>query len=62
MIYFEDVTLRRGKKILFQDFSLTIHPKDKIGITGANGTGKSSLFGLILGKLEEDKGDRKSVV
>ncbi|MCF6207988.1 MAG: ATP-binding cassette domain-containing protein, partial [Ghiorsea sp.] len=56
MIYFEDVTLRRGKKVLFQDFSLTIHPKDKIGITGANGTGKSSLFGLILGKLEEDKG------
>ena len=56
MIYFENVTLRRGKKVLFQDFSLTIHPKDKIGITGANGTGKSSLFGLILGKLEEDKG------
>ena len=57
MIYFEHVTLRRGKKILFQDFSLTIHPKDKIGITGANGTGKSSLFALILGKLEEDKGE-----
>ncbi len=57
MIYFENVTLRRGKKVLFQDFSLTIHPKDKIGITGANGTGKSSLFALILGKLEEDKGE-----
>jgi len=56
MIYFEDVTLRRGKKVLFQNFSLTIHAKDKIGVTGANGTGKSSLFALILGKLEEDKG------
>ncbi|MCF6208891.1 MAG: ATP-binding cassette domain-containing protein, partial [Ghiorsea sp.] len=56
MIYFEHVTLRRGKKVLFSDFSLTIHAKDKIGVTGANGTGKSSLFGLILGKLEEDKG------
>jgi len=60
MIYFEHVTLRRGKKILFADFSLTIHTKDKIGITGANGTGKSSLFSLILGGLEEDKGEFRS--
>ncbi|MDX8382904.1 MAG: ATP-binding cassette domain-containing protein, partial [Ghiorsea sp.] len=62
MIYFEELTLRRGKKVLFKDFSLTIHPKDKIGLTGANGTGKSSLFALILGNIEEDKGNyrRKS--
>ncbi len=60
MIYFEHVTLRRGKKVLFADFSLTIHAKDKIGLTGANGTGKSSLFALILGKLEEDKGEFRS--
>lgn len=60
MIYFEDITLRRGKKILFKDFTLTIHTKDKIGITGANGTGKSSLFALILGKLEEDKGQYRT--
>ncbi|MDX8381104.1 MAG: ATP-binding cassette domain-containing protein [Ghiorsea sp.] len=56
MIYFEDVTLRRGKKVLFKDFNLTIHHKDNIGLTGANGTGKSSLFALILGVVEEDKG------
>lgn len=60
MIYFEDITLRRGKKVLFKDFTLTIHTKDKIGITGANGTGKSSLFALILGKLEEDKGQYRT--
>jgi len=60
MIYFEDVTLRRGKKVLFKDFTLTIHAKDKIGITGANGTGKSSLFAMILGKLEEDKGEYRA--
>lgn len=42
--------------MLFADFSATIHANDKIGITGANGTGKSSLFALILSKLAEDKG------
>lgn len=57
MIYFENVTLRRGKRVLFADFSCTVHKRDKIGVTGANGTGKSSLFALILGKLEEDKGE-----
>ncbi len=60
MIYFENVTLRRGKKVLFKDFTLTIHAKDKIGITGANGTGKSSLFAMILGQLEEDKGEYRA--
>lgn len=60
MIYFEDITLRHGKKVLFKGFTLTIHAKDKIGITGANGTGKSSLFSLILGKLEEDKGQYRT--
>ena len=60
MIYFENVTLRRGKKVLFSDFSFTIHGKDKIGITGANGAGKSSLFALILGKLDEDKGEYRT--
>jgi len=57
MIYFENVTLRRGKRVLFADFSCTVHKRDKIGVTGANGTGKSSLFAMILGKLEEDKGE-----
>ncbi len=60
MIYFEGVTLRRGKKVLFADFSLTIHQHDYIGVVGANGTGKSSLFALILGQLEEDKGQYRS--
>jgi len=56
MLYFEQLTLRRGSKMLFEDASFTIHAGDKLGITGANGSGKSSLFGLILGQLEEDSG------
>ena len=57
MIRFESVTLLRGNKTLFSDSSLTIHAGQKIGLTGRNGTGKSSLFALLLGQLEVDGGD-----
>jgi len=56
MLYFDQLCLRRGKRLLFGDVSFTIHQGDKIGITGANGSGKSSLFALIRGQLEEDRG------
>ncbi len=56
MLYFDKVTLRRGPKLLFRDASMTIHAGHKVGITGANGTGKSSLFALIQGKLDVDDG------
>ena len=56
MLYFDQLYLRRGKRLLFGDVSFTVHQGDKIGITGANGSGKSSLFALIRGELEEDRG------
>jgi len=56
MLYFDRLSLRRGSKLLFEHASLTIHAGDKLGVTGANGCGKSSLFELILGRLEEDTG------
>ena len=56
MLNFDQLCLRRGKRLLFGDVSFTIHLGDKIGITGANGSGKSSLFALIQGQLEEDSG------
>lgn len=54
---FTDVSLRRGTKELFNEVNLTINSKTKVGITGANGTGKTSLFKLILGELHADMGD-----
>jgi ATP-binding cassette subfamily F protein 3 len=57
MLQFNDLSLRRGPKLLFQNAGLQIHPGQKAGITGANGTGKSSLFALILGELQADHGD-----
>lgn len=57
MICFKSLALRRGSRLLFEDVSFTIHPGQKVGVTGANGTGKSSLFGLLLGSLHPDHGE-----
>jgi len=56
MLRFDHLSLRRGTKLLFSDASLGIHPGQRVGITGANGTGKSSLFALILDQLHADEG------
>ena len=56
MLQFDKVTLRRGPHVLFEDACFQIHPGQKTGLTGANGTGKSSLFALILGALSSDRG------
>jgi ATP-binding cassette subfamily F protein 3 len=57
MIVLRALQLRRGVKVLFEDASLTFNRGQKIGVTGANGTGKSSLFALLLGELHQDAGD-----
>ena len=57
MIQLSQLALRRGTKLLFEDTTLQIHPGHKVGLTGANGTGKSSLFALILGEIGADAGD-----
>ena len=57
MLKFTNMSLRRGKKELFNHVNITINSSIKVGITGANGTGKTSLFKLILGELHADNGD-----
>jgi ATP-binding cassette subfamily F protein 3 len=57
MLKFRDVTLRRGGRVLFAAANFAVFPGQKVGITGANGTGKSSLFALLRGELHEDAGD-----
>lgn len=59
MLQFTHLALRRGAKLLLEDVNLQIHPAQKVGITGANGSGKSSLFALILGEIGADAGDFK---
>jgi ATP-binding cassette subfamily F protein 3 len=57
MIRLRDVTLRRGAKCLFEHASLSFYRGQKTGVTGANGSGKSSLFALIQGELHADSGE-----
>ncbi len=57
MLEFANLALRRGPRLLFRDATLQIHPGWKVGVTGVNGCGKSSLFSLLLGELPADRGD-----
>ncbi|MEJ1354489.1 MAG: ATP-binding cassette domain-containing protein [Candidatus Sedimenticola sp. (ex Thyasira tokunagai)] len=57
MLKFDHLSLRRGTRQLFADACFTIHPGQRAGLTGANGTGKSSLFALIRDQLHADGGD-----
>ncbi|MCW8974696.1 MAG: ATP-binding cassette domain-containing protein [Sedimenticola sp.] len=57
MLRFDKLSLRRGIKALFTDATFIVHPGQRVGVTGANGTGKSSLFALIRDQLHADAGD-----
>src|SRR3974377_2270691 len=57
MLSFSDVALRRGTRLLFEHATFTLFRGEKIGITGANGAGKSSLLALVRGDLHVDAGN-----
>ena len=56
MISLKKVTLARGVKRLLEDASATINPGRKLGLVGANGCGKSTLFALMTGEHHLDAG------
>ncbi|MEZ0233219.1 MAG: ATP-binding cassette domain-containing protein [Methylophilaceae bacterium] len=57
MIQFKNLTLTRGIKVLVEGASFQLHPGHKVGLTGANGAGKSSLFSMLRGELQPEIGD-----
>ena len=57
MLTLRQLSLQRGGKPLFEHVSLTVYPGWKVGLIGANGSGKSSLFALLLDELHQDAGD-----
>jgi ATP-binding cassette, subfamily F, member 3 len=56
MLKFDAVTLRRGPRALFADASFSLFRGEKVGITGENGSGKSSLLAMVRGNLAPDAG------
>ncbi len=57
MIQIQNLSLHRGPQQLLAEANLTLHAGWKVGIVGANGVGKSSLFKLLLGELHPDAGE-----
>ena len=56
VIEFQNVDFAYDQKLIFSQFSLLIQNKDRIGIVGDNGVGKSTLLNLIAGKLQPQAG------
>jgi ATP-binding cassette subfamily F protein 3 len=56
MLSFTNLALRRGPTLLFKDVSFVIHRDKKVGLIGANGAGKTSLFKMITGELDVEEG------
>ena len=56
MLSFTNLALRRGPNLLFEDASFVIHHDKKVGLIGANGAGKTSLFKMITGELDVEEG------
>jgi ATP-binding cassette subfamily F protein 3 len=57
MLALTNIALRRGPKVLIENATFQIHAGQRMGVIGANGCGKSSLFAMIMGKLEPDDGE-----
>lgn len=57
MIRATGLSLRRGTKLLLDQTDFVIHPNERVGIVGKNGAGKSSLFSLLLGEIDQDNGN-----
>ncbi len=57
MLKLSHVTLRRGSRVLLEAVDLALHTGQRIGVTGANGSGKSSLFAMLRGQLHSDAGE-----
>jgi len=56
LLRFDDVTLRRGGRLLFEGMSFAVEPGDALHVAGPNGSGKSSLIRLAAGLLGAERG------
>ncbi len=56
LLIVQNLSLAYGKKALFTETSFSIGPTDRIGLVGANGTGKSTLLKILVGQVTPDSG------
>ena len=59
MLHIDSLTYRIGGRVLFEDASVSVSSRHKVGLVGRNGAGKSTLLRLIMGELEADSGGIK---
>ena len=57
MLSFTNVSKQYGKQVLFVDASFQLNPGEKVGLVGPNGSGKTTVFRLIVGEESPDAGD-----
>src|ERR1035437_2492444 len=57
MISTSSITLRFGKRILFEDVNIKFTPGNCYGVIGANGSGKSTFIKILSGEIEPSSGD-----
>jgi ATP-binding cassette subfamily F protein 3 len=57
MLNFQNLQLRRGPRVLLENATFTLFRGEKVGVIGANGSGKSSLFALVRGELLPESGE-----
>jgi ATP-binding cassette subfamily F protein 3 len=57
MIKLQNIALRRGTQLLFENVDIDLHDGEKVGLIGDNGSGKTSLLAMLLGNIHPDQGD-----
>ncbi len=57
MIQLQEISKSFGQRILFKDVNIVLGPKERVGLVGRNGMGKSTLFKIIQGEESSDSGE-----
>ena len=57
MITFSRVNKQYGRQVLFVDASFQLNPGEKVGLVGPNGSGKTTVFRMIVGEESPDEGE-----
>src|SRR3954454_20635852 len=57
MISFSNINKQYGKQLVFVDASFQLNPGEKVGLVGPNGSGKATLFRMVVGEEAPDEGE-----